>query len=617
MSRWGSASTLWGGSGDAAAGSLNQHHVTLGGVGLLLARGGYDRSIAQQFAAKLVTDALTSDARLGEQEVLLDDWSGGEGYLRYDPETPNRYRQGFGIDVYTEPGAVQLGPHVVTAQSTAFNELTVAYPYGGSLYVGTSDGKIYSWNGSSWSLSHDTGKAGGIRSMTTYQNRLYVGTGTDGAVFKFDGTTWSTAFTAASSTGVYAMTTHYRQAAQYLYIGSEAGGANDMARIHFWDDSALSLGQLDTEEPRVSVAAVLGEYCYFVGVDTAARRSSVYSVDQSTSGGQWRHHVSMPGVTIVSGAVFNDLLYLGDANDGKIYSWDGENLTLVHQLGSDAAPYTTAIRGISVWRGALWIFAPDTSGGTLGLMRYDGTSWSRPISGLTGTTPTGLAQYAGQLYMLTAATGAAQLYRTNGTIRASGEVESGLIDARLSGTSKLWRGVTVSHSALVSGQSVTVQYKLEDSGSWTTLGTNSTVGSTSADFDFSSTITANLIAFRILLAGTAGSSSPLKVYGLSARYHPQPAAKLTWSLSVRLEGTDSRKMTRIDGSDETMTGEQISAAIWDLIDVNEPVVFTDIDGQEYDVLIDEYREQLAPSLPQINAGSVGWELAGQLRLIQV
>lgn len=76
-------------------------------------------------------------------------------------------------------------------------------------------------------------------------------------------------------------------------------------------------------------------------------------------------------------------------------------------------------------------------------------------------------------------------------------------------------------------------------------------------------------------------------------------------------------MTRIDGSDETMTGEQISAAIWDLIDVNEPVVFTDIDGQEYDVLIDEYREQLAPSLPQINAGSVGWELAGQLRLIQV
>lgn len=618
---FGTPGRMWGAPFGTLEALKAEYHVVLGTRGLILQKNGWERRLAQQFAAPLRTGGLTSDALVGDQTLILDDWSGGDGYLAHDPTTPARYRAGVGVDPFTEPGAVQLGPHLATAQSTAFDELTVALAYGANLYVGTSDGKIYSWTGAAWSLSHDTTKAGGIRSMAVYMNRLYVGTGTDGAVFKFDGSSWSTAFTAASSTGVYAMATHYRQAAQYLYVGSEAGGTNDIGRIHYWDDSALSLGQFDVEEGRISVAAVLVDYCVFVGVDTSARRSSIYSVDRQSGGGNWTHHLSIPGAVIVSGAVLNGVLYLGDAYDGKIYSWDGESLKVVRQLGSDASAYSPQIRGLAVWRGALWVSVADTSGGTLGLLRFDGTAWSRPASGLTGTTPMGLATYSGALYYLTAKSGASALYNTNGTFRSSGEVESGLIDASLNGTGKQWRGVTISHSAIVSGQSIVVQYKLEDAGSWTTLGTSSTVGATEASFDFPHAVDAKLVAFKIQLAGSAGSSSPLKVFGLSARYLPVPSVLREWSLNVRLDGTSQRAMKLADGTEETLTGEELSVEIWKMVDAQEPVGYLDVDREEvYTVRIAGWREVPASfggSMPQIDAMRVGWDLQGQLQLQEI
>jgi hypothetical protein len=284
-------------------------------------------------------------------------------------------------------------------------------------------------------------------------------------------------------------------------------------------------------------------------------------------------------------------------------------------LGTPAVPYTAEIRGMVAYQGGLWVTIVDTDG-SIGLLRFDGNqSWSRPVTGLTGTTPEAVAEYNGQLHLLTSATGASKLWATDGTFGGAGNVESGLIDARLSGTDKLWRGVTIRHSALVSPQTVEVQYKLEDSGSWVSLGTSSTDGATSADFDFPSAITADLVAFKVILTGTAGSSSALKMYSLSVRYVPSPGAKKEWSMTVRLQGTASRKMNLRDGTAETRTGEELSAEVWALVAAGSEVNLIDLDRQEYTVQIAEYRENT--DLTGLDGLDVGYTFKASMRLVEV
>mgnify|MGYP003441272953 FL=1 len=191
------------------------------------------------------------------------------------------------------------------------------------------------------------------------------------------------------------------------------------------------------------------------------------------------------------------------------------------------------------------------------------------------------------------------------------------MDARLSGTSKLWRGVTVRHSALAATQSVEVQYKLEDAGAWVSLGTSDTDGETSASFDFPTAISADLIAFKTIMTGTAGSSTALKVYSLSARYYPAPGALKEWSLTVELAGTDLKRMTLADDTLESRTGEEISEDVWALLDAGTEVTLLDIDRQEYTVQIVEYREDIGTRWPNVNPLVRGWNLKGSLRLVEV
>lgn len=117
MPQWGSSGNLWGGG--VAEAVYPAYHVILGGVGLVFGPGGYERRLQQAFAAKLSTSQLSQADRLTDQAVLLDDWSGGEGTLKHNPDVPNRYRKGAGIDVYSEPGAVALGPRQVLEWSSS------------------------------------------------------------------------------------------------------------------------------------------------------------------------------------------------------------------------------------------------------------------------------------------------------------------------------------------------------------------------------------------------------------------------------------------------------------------------------------------------------------------
>lgn len=588
---------------------MTPYHVTLGGQGYLVDLRGYRRRAHTPFAPKTARGDRSYGDLVHDQAYQVSDWRGGEGFLQADPEHPERWRAGSGVDVFSEPGALRLGPRLVTVATTALDELTVAQVYQGLLYVGASNGDVYRWDGASWSLSLATGKAGGIRSLAVYRGKLYAGNGGDGAVAELSGGTWTNPrFTISGAAGVRTMATFYRQTAQYLYLAATGGTHGS---VYWWDGATLSTKQYDFEEPRPEVSLVLGNRLYFFVADPAGRRGAVYSVDDSGGGGTYRAHVGLAEAYPTVGTVWDGTAYLGTGLDGGIYSWDGTALRLARQLAGAGAPYGGELRGMAVWNGALWVSVADGAGG-IGLLRHDGAGggWSRPVAGLAGTSPRGLAVYNGQLYPLTHKAGQAQISRTDGTYRASGQLETGLFDARLPGVDKVPLAVTLVHAPLGTGQSIEVQYRLEDAGPWASLGASATPGATSATFDVPGAVTCKQIAIRLLLAGPAGAGSSPAVYDWLLRYALAPEPKREWELSVVLEGTAELPLVRLDGTPEPLSGVALSEALWALKGRPGPTTLVDLDGAGRSVWITDLQEEV------VEAHRLGYRTVGKLWLLE-
>ena len=595
------------------------YHVELGGQGFLIDPRSYRRRAHAPFVPKTARGDRTYGDLSQDQVLRVSAWSGGEGFLQLDPERPDRWRSGTGTDGYTEPGSLRLGPHLLASAPTAVSELTVAHVFDGKLFVGTSAGAIYRWDGATWTLELSTGKAGGIRSMAVFLGRLYVGNGSDGVVAsRTIGGVWTAAaFTIASAAaGVRALAAFYRQSAQYLYaVASQpaADSAAATAGVYWWDGSTLSGRQYDFEEPRCSATAVLGSRLYFFAAHPASGRGSIYSVDDSGGGGIYRAHVPFDEGYPTAATTWDGAVYVGMGSGGQVYRWDGASLELAHQLGTPARPYVGGeLRGLATWGGALWVAYADGSGANaVGLLRHDEAGWSRPASGLSGTEPRALVVYNGQLHVLTAAAANAQMHRTVGTYRASGQLETGLFDAGLPSVDKVLRSVTLTHGPLAARQSIEVQYRLEDDGAWVTLGTSGTVGATTATFAFAGTVTCKQVALRIVLAGSAGASSSPVLYDWLLRYAPAPELKREWELAVRLEGTPQLPLVRLDGTPEPLTGAQLSQVLWTLKGQAGPTTLVDLDGATRWIWIAELREEMAEL-----ASRLGTQTIGKLRLVE-
>jgi hypothetical protein len=326
--------------------------------------------------------------------------------------------------------------------------------------------------------------------------------------------------------------------------------------------------------------------------DTVRRVGGIYSVDDSSSGGVWETHAGLAGNYFSAGCVFDDAIYLGCGLYGEIYRWDGTRLDLAFRLATRDAAYGFEIRGMAVWDGALWVTISDGAGNT-GLLRYDGESWSRPVKGIFGSGPNYAVPFLGDLFVSTFQTGAATAGFVRSTLfAASGQLESGLVSCGLPGVSKLFRSVTIVTSAIVSGQSVQVEYRLEDTGGWTSLGTLSTVGATTATYAFAANTTGRQIAFRLTFSGAGGASAAVALYELSLKYVPRPAVTREWDLAVVLEGTPELPLVTLDGAPEPLTGAQLTAALWTAAGSAGPVTLVDLDGASYAVYVADVREEI-------------------------
>jgi hypothetical protein len=192
-----------------------------------------------------------------------------------------------------------------------------------------------------------------------------------------------------------------------------------------------------------------------------------------------------------------------------------------------------------------------------------------------------IASWGGDLYVCGVKSGASKVYKASeGTYPTTAvTLETPLFGANLQGDAKGFRSATVNHAALASGQSVELQYRLEDAGSWTSLGSSSTVGDTSKTFTFSNGVSGKLAALRVLL--TATSSATPVVYSVLVRYVPLPPTKRRWTFEALFEGTAELPLITIDGAPSSQTGATIAASTWAVKTGSQPVTFTDLDGSSY------------------------------------
>jgi hypothetical protein len=595
------------------------YHVTLAGQGLLLDLQSYRRSLADPFAPKTSSGARTYGDLRDEIAVLIDDYSGGEGFTRFDVDEPGRYRAGPGLDPWTEAGSVRQGASNgvinVTTATPAPAPMVSAL---GKLYFGSQGGQGISWDGAALASAFTLATGGQVASLAEYQGKLYIGKTGNGSIATWDGAVFTDVFITlpAPVTAVYSMGVFYRGSVAYLYLVGEAPGG---CRVYYTDGAALSALRYQLNEPSCRVAPqVIGTRAVFCGVRTGVGgKTGVYTLRDSGGSELWEFTTSIDGVTLLGGSVLGDASYLvgyrGATSYPVVYRWrDGNIEPLRHTLG-DSGYAGPQLGAVATGSGGVWIGFGDGSSG--GFKRFDGEAWSEPLALAGGSgfgAPLSAAWFGGDLYamLLNGVIGRVQRYRGD-QYQASATLETGLIDARLAGVTKVFRSVTINHAALLASQSVQVQYRLEDTGAWTSLGTNSSVGSTTATFLFGAAVTGKLIAFRVILSGPAASSTPVRFFSLEMRCRPAPGAKRIWELECLIEGSAQMPMITLDGSNSPQTADQLSGALWGIAGQSGPLTYVDLDGVSRSVWLLSYEEKGARMSQRL-----GTQLRGAVRLLE-
>lgn len=563
---------------------MSVYHVTLGGQGLVVDLQSYKRRPAALYAPKQAIGDRQYADQLVEQVLSLTDWSGGEGQLEYGDRT--RFRSGVGLDGASSVGVLQVGPDLASTGPPAGNGYDVLFPYKGKLYAGTGDGKTYELTPpGTWALSRDRGKAGGVTAYAAYRGALVAANGTDGVVDSFDGASWTAGLFTDADGPIRALCVRDPAVPRLYVAASVATGC----QVRAWNGATLSGLLYTLQEPDCLVLLEYGQKLWAFGADGASRRGGIYSYDDAS----WRRVLDLADNYPTVGVVWNGLIYLGMAAGGEVWSWDGSGAPKVVRAGLTASG--DELRGLAAWQGALWCATRSASEARL--RRFDGVSWSTPVVGgvvdAASNTVRGLASLNGELYSGGRRAGAAPVAKaavgTYGTVGR--QLETSLWSAGLPSVGKVFLAVELACAPLAAGQSIQVEYRLEDSGAWTSLGVLGVVGATAGSFGFAGTVGGKLIGLRLTLTAAAGATP--RLYELALRYVLQPAVKRRWEFAALLEGTAELPLVRLDGTTDPKSGPELSAGLWGLLRQDGTLSFVDLDGASYSVWFEELREEVA------------------------
>jgi hypothetical protein len=285
------------------------------------------------------------------------------------------------------------GGTLETSYASAQAGFSVMRAYQGKLYAGSaSSGKVFEFDGTTWSESHDHGGGvAGISAMAEWDGTLYVANASNGSVAarRGDGAAWrfpEFTFTGAAGIGALAGLPGAGGTARGLLyaVGNRVLSVTSAATARAWDLSALSADLFRLNERDASAATTFGGKLRLFGAEKAGQPyGALYS------GPGWTLDRQLPDGYVLGVAGLGDELYLA-ASNGVVHRLAGQRL--------DPVGTVPGLKDILVYAGALWCSARDATNG-VHVRRFDGLGWSIPFAAGSGSAAGALGVYGNRLYL--------------------------------------------------------------------------------------------------------------------------------------------------------------------------------------------------------------------------
>lgn len=430
-----------------------------------------------------------------------------------------------------------------TISATAGSEVAKAAAPSASAYkvlAGASNGKIYSWDGgTTWTQVKDTTNTS-VNCAILYTNGgtqyAYFGSGgldvlTDSTAKVHrtsDGTTFND-YTVSTTAGASAQTT-----ALGVFSGNLYAGVGPMAQVFKSTDGTTWTLSKDIDDPKnpgfIWCMEVYNSKLYVGGGHPQKFRSGnsagfLWSYDDF----EWKLVFPFDFTVIKSLKVYDSLLFVGTISK-RLYVFNTANVDKILEF-----PWAVSINGMETWQDKLAIALgptdPNNLTGQEAVYLFDRNGFHDAFDTTNATIFTGLLSVGNELLALTGTTG--YVYTTaSSAYQLTGNLQSSYYEAQLPNIYKLYRSFTLMYDALPTGCTIAVDYKTDEAdASWTSLGTASTVGSTSAVFNFASGIYSYKISIRITLTTTNNSLTPTLRKTLM-KYVLSPDFKYMWKMKL-------------------------------------------------------------------------------------
>lgn len=429
--------------------------------------------------------------------------------------------------------------------------------------AGASNGKIYQWDGgTTWTEKHDTTNTSvncAVIHTISGTQYAYFGSGdpaglTDGNA-KIHRTSDGAAYAvAATLTGdaTAAVT------AIQIFNGNIYAGITPKAKVYKSTDGTTFTLSKDIDEPDnpgwIWAMEVYSNKLYVGGGHPQKFKASnsagfLWSYDDF----EWKFVGNFDFTVIRSLKVYDSLLFIGTINK-KLYVFNTASIDKLLEF-----PWDVSIQAMDTWNDKLVLALSPTDdnnpSGQESVYLFDRNGFHNAFDTSNATKFTSLLSINNQLLVGTGVSG--YVYKTVETqYQTSGTLQTSYAEASLPNIYKLYRSVTLMYDSLPTGCTILVEYKTDESdSSWTSLGTASTVGSTSATFNFASGIYSFKISFRVTLSTTNVSVTPT-LRKIILKYVLSPDFKYLWKIKLLC----ADRVSWIDGTEpQAILGAAVSA----------------------------------------------------------
>lgn len=514
-----------------------------------------------------------------DSRIFMNDWRSGQGQIAYlsdDPISKSRFWDSVGIDIHDAGRFTMVHDIVANANGTSVNTTALpVHPAGAYLYMGDLSAVKFSsaWGGAPTSAA--TSAAGNVVALADDGQYVYgavsgvgINRWTIGSAAA--GTNWSTPSTTIRSLAwanrlIYAVdagnfysiipagtaTTQFTPPSGWTFqdVTAKRGGAIDAPVIllatagnrsatWYWDGAGIhDYVALPTGFVGMRLIAYLGLifiYGYRLNPDSSASPCAYYIQNDNLGFLGYFGNLQSNGNPTANG-VTSAANYDVDAYDNFVY-------------------FAVSTNNQEVWR-------YDIANG--GITRYHRT--------LTGTanTITGLAIYQNGPWVSILGSG---LYNTTQTYVTTATLDTSDLNLGQPWATNLWVTLEIVHSSIAAGEGIKVDYSVDQGATYTTILTETTIGTTRSSQTMSSSsssVKSPYIRLRFTLTSGTGQATAPYLFSFALKAEPLDPGGI--AIEADLACPDQMTMPNMEPDWQGMSGAERIQNIIDLFN-NQSIV---------------------------------------------